>query len=397
MAAKKKPTRTPTRGKAGSAPQQRTATSASKRRRWPKPKRVCILTGGGDAPGLNAVVRAFVKACLEYDIEVYGSEDGFEGLIQSGKLVKLKRDSVRGILPKGGSILGCSNRANPFAYPTVDKRGRKRDVDVSAQVLERIQKHEIEALVMVGGDGTMDHAKSMMELGVPVIGVPKTIDNDLAATDFTFGFDTAVGTATWAIDALHSTAESHDRVMVLELMGRYAGWIALHAGIAGGADAIAIPEIPYDVDRIAARIKERADRGTTFSIVVVGEGAKPKGGTVATLAKGRKGHLERLGGAGAQVAALLGERLDHELRVTVLGHLQRGGSPSSFDRLLGTRFGVAAANLVRDGKMGRMVALRGNEITHVPIEKALAAPKLVPNTGELIQTAKAIGIEVGEP
>lgn len=377
------------------AAKKKSKASTAARRRIRKPKRVCILTGGGDAPGLNAVVRAFVKSALEYGIEVYGSEDGFEGLIQSGKLVKLKRESVRGILPKGGSILGCSNRANPFAYPTFDKRGRRRDVDVSAQVLERIQKHEIEALVMVGGDGTMSHAQSMMELGIPVVGVPKTIDNDLAATDFTFGFDTAVGTATWAIDALHSTAESHDRVMVVELMGRYAGWIALHAGIAGGADAIAIPEIPYDVDRIADRIKERAARGTTFSIVVVGEGAKPKGGTLATLTKGRKGHLERLGGAGAQMASLLSDRLTHELRVTVLGHLQRGGSPSSFDRLLGTRFGVAAAGLVRDGKMGRMVALRGNKVIHVPIEQALAEAKLVPPTGELIETAKAIGIEVG--
>ncbi len=360
-------------------------------------KRACILTGGGDAPGLNAVIRAFVKTCVDLDIEVYGSEDGFEGLIQPDRLVRLKKASVRGILPKGGSIIGCSNRANPFAYPTRDARGRERFVDVSQQVLARIREHEIDVLVMVGGDGTMTHARDLMKLGVRVVGVPKTIDNDLAATDYTFGFDTAVETATWAIDALHSTAESHDRVMVVELMGRYAGWISLYAGIAGGADVIVIPEIPYDVERIVAKVEERAARGVTFSIVVVGEGAHPKGGAVSRLTRGRKGHLERLGGAGQTLADQLKHRIPHEVRVTVLGHLQRGGSPSSFDRLLGTRFGVEAAWLCQRGDTGRMVALRGQDIVTVPIEEAVGHPKLVPVDGELVRAARAVGIELGAP
>ena len=225
--------------------------------------------------------------------------------------------------------------------------------------------------------------------------MPKTIDNDLAATDYTFGFDTALSTATWAIDALHSTAESHDRVMVLEVMGRYAGWIALSAGLAGGADVIAIPEIPYDVDRIIEHIKRRSETGSSFSLVVVGEGARPKGGKRATLSRGRKGHLERLGGAGQIMAALLEGRIPHELRVTVLGHIQRGGSPSAFDRVLGTRMGVEAALACGRGDSGIMVALRGTDIVTAPIEEALAAPKLVPVTGELVEVARRVGIEVG--
>lgn len=355
------------------------------------------MTGGGDAPGLNPVLRAFVKTCTEFGIEVYGSEDGFEGLIQPNRLVKLRNASVRGILPKGGSVLGCSNTANPFAYPEKDKRGRVRHRDRSAEVLERIAAHDIDILVMVGGDGTMAHALSISKLGVPVIGIPKTIDNDLAATEYTFGFDTAVDTATWAIDTLHTTAESHDRVMVLELMGRYAGWIALCAGIAGGADVVAIPEIPYDIERIVSHIEARAKRGASFSIVVVGEGAHPRDGARATVAAGTAGHLERLGGAGETMAGLLRGRLEHDVRVTVLGHLQRGGSPSSFDRLLGTRFGVAAAQLCKAGDTGKMVALRDGEIVHVPIRQALKAPKLVKPRGELVRAARMVGIELGAP
>lgn len=358
-------------------------------------RRACILTGGGDAPGLNAVVRAFVKTATSLGIEVYGSEDGFEGLIQPDRLVKLTSASVRGILPRGGSILGCSNRANPFAYPTRDSRGREQLKDVSEVVLERIADHEIDVLVMVGGDGTMHHAQDFMKRGVRVIGVPKTIDNDLAATDYTFGFDTALDTATWAIDALHSTAESHDRVMLVELMGRYAGWISLCAGIAGGADVILIPEIPYDVSRVVAKIEERASRGVTFSIVVVGEGAHPKGGRVSTVSKGKKGHLARLGGAAQALADELKTRVPHEIRVTVLGHLQRGGSPSAFDRVLGTRFGVEAALLCRRGETGKMVALRGQDIVSVPIDHAVDRPKLVDPDGELVRAAKSIGIELG--
>jgi phosphofructokinase-like protein len=360
-----------------------------------KARRVCILTGGGDAPGLNAVIRAFVKTCTASGIEVYGSEDGFEGLIQPGRLIKLNRTSVRGILPRGGSILGCSNRANPFAYPERDARGRERMVDVSAAVVERIKRHEFDVVVMVGGDGTLHHAREFMRRGVGVVGVPKTIDNDLSATDYTFGFDTALHTATWAIDALHATAESHDRVMVVEVMGREAGWIALCAGIAGGADAIAIPEIAYDIDRIASKIRNRSEHGAKFSIVVVGEGARPMGGHLSTVTRARKGHLARLGGAGQQLADRLEGRIPHEIRVTVLGHLQRGGSPSPFDRLLGTRFGVRAAMCCEHGELGVMVSLRGEDIVTVPIEEALRKPKLVPTNGELVQVARRIGIEIG--
>lgn len=370
---------------------QKSDTTANKR-----PPRVCVLTGGGDAPGLNAVLRAFVKTGTALGLEILGSEDGFEGLISGDRIVKLKPNSVRGILPRGGSILGCSNRANPFAYPSGrDAQGKEIFTDVSERVLQHIADHQIDALVMVGGDGTMTHASELQKRGVRVVGVPKTIDNDLAATDFTFGFDTAVSTATWAIDALHSTAESHDRVMLIELMGRYAGWLALHAGIAGGADVILLPEIPYDVDRVIAKIQKRAQDGATFSLVVVGEGARPKDGQMSTISEGAKGHLARLGGAAQQLQQLLLGRLDHEIRVTVLGHLQRGGTPSAFDRLLGTRFGVAAANLCAQGQWGQMVALRGQDVTHVPIGDAVDHPKLVPIDGELVQAARAIGTELG--
>ena len=380
--------------------QRKSATRSSRGKRSPavrRPafKRVCLLTGGGDAPGLNAVIRAFVKACEPLGIEVYGSEDGFEGLIQPGRLVLLTRASVRGILPKGGSILGCSNRANPFAYPVKDKRDRETTIDVSEDVLRRLKKHKIDAVVMVGGDGTMHHAGEFMRRGVRVIGVPKTIDNDLMGTDHTFGFDTALGTATWAIDALHSTAEAHDRIMILEVMGRYAGWIALCAGIAGGADVIVIPEIPYDVERIVGKINARTQAGATFSILVVGEGARPKGGAHATVERGRKGHLARLGGAGQTLADQLKYRIPHDIRVTVLGHLQRGGSPSAFDRLLGTRFGVAAAHCCERGETGIMVALHGQDIVTVPIERAISATKLVPPAGDLVEAARSIGIELG--
>jgi phosphofructokinase-like protein len=360
-----------------------------------KIRRVCILTGGGDAPGLNAVIRAFVKSCSEIGIDVLGSEDGFEGLIAPGRLVELSRSGVRGILPRGGSILGCSTRANPFAYPVRDARGRERLVDVSETVIERVRQHEIDALVLVGGDGTMHHARAFMRRRLSVVGVPKTIDNDLSATDYTFGFDTALATATWAIDTLHTTAESHDRVMIVELMGRDAGWIALSAGIAGGADVVAIPEIPYDVERVIAKIKRRSEQGKTFSIVVVGEGAHEKGHARTILERGKKGHLPRLGGAGQALARRLEGRIPHDVRVTVLGHLQRGGSPTAFDRVLGTRFGVEAALCCERGEFGVMVALRGQEIVTVKMADVLRSPKLVPTRGELVRVARRVGIELG--
>jgi 6-phosphofructokinase 1 len=374
---------------------KRASRAAVKRAPAEPVKRVCILTAGGDAPGLNAVLRAFVKTSDRLGLDVFGSEDGFEGLIHPGRLPRMTRDTVRGILPKGGSVLGCSNRANPFSYPTHDARGREKLIDVSGEVMERLKSHAIDVLVLVGGDGTMHHAKSLADRGVRVIGVPKTIDNDLAATDYTFGFDTALGTATWAIDALHATAESHDRVMVVEVMGRYAGWIALCAGIAGGADVVVIPEMPYDIDRIANAIRVRSERGSTFSIVVVGEGARPRDGARSTIEKGRRGHLARLGGAAQHVADQLEGKIPHELRVTVLGHLQRGGTPSAFDRVLGTRLGVKAALCCANGDTGLMVALRGTEIVTVTLADALQAPKLVPTTGELVDVARSVGIELG--
>ncbi len=358
-----------------------------------------VLTGGGDAPGLNSVLRAVVKkATSEHGWKVMGSEDGFEGLIQpprNGKMVVLTPQSVRGILPRGGSILGCSNVANPWAYPVRGKRGEKRFVDVHGKVLRHIRHYDLDALIVIGGDGTMSMARRLADLGVRVVGVPKTIDNDLAATDYTFGFDTAVATATWAIDALHSTAAAHDRVLIVELMGRDAGWIAMHAGIAGGADVILVPEIPYRIDRVLRKIRSRGGRYDSFSIVVVAEGAKPAGGDVSTLAKGREGHLPRLGGAGQRVAEALAGHIDHEIRVTVLGHLQRGGSPSAFDRILGTRFGAAAVDLVARGGFGRMVCLRTPYIESVPLEEAIGHSKRVDPTGELVAVARAMGIEMG--
>lgn len=360
-------------------------------------RRVLILTGGGDAPGLNAVLRAFVKTATDLGLKVFGSEDGFAGLMEEPtRVVPLTREDVRGILPKGGSILGCSNRANPFAYVERGADGTERTVDLSERVKTKLQELEIDILVLVGGDGTMDIGMRFAKMGVSVVGIPKTIDNDLAATDLTFGLDTAVGTATWAIDALHSTAEAHDRVMILEVMGRDAGWIALLAGIAGGADVILIPEIHYDIDRIVDKIEARSPTGNSFSIVVVGEGAKPIGGTVSDITASHESISQRQDGPGAQLAALLEARTDHEIRVTVLGHLQRGGSPSSFDRILGTRFGVHAAYLCYNDNTGQVAALKGQDIVSVPLESAVANLKRVPPDGELVMVARTMGIELGE-
>jgi 6-phosphofructokinase 1 len=360
------------------------------------PKRACILTGGGDAPGLNAVLRGFVHRALQHGIEVLGSEDGFEGLIEPQVRVRqLGYRDVSGIYSKGGSILGCSNTANPFHYPG-PKGGPKEDKDVSALVVERLRKLEVDALVLAGGDGTMTHASMFMKLGVPCVGIPKTIDNDLEATDYTFGFDSAVHNVTWALDALQSTASAHDRVMILEVMGRYAGWIALHAGIAGGADVILVPEMPYDVDRVVARIRQREQLGITYTVIVVSEGAKPKGGTMAVVEAGTPGHLPKLGGAGDRLMQELKRaNLPHEMRVTVLGHIQRGGSPTSFDRVLGTRMGTFAADLCQKGAYGQMVTLRGTKIGSISILEAIGKNKLVDPDGPLVAAARAVDTELG--
>ena len=362
-----------------------------------KVRRVLILAGGGDAPGLNAVLRAFVKTATDLDLQVYGSEDGFAGLIEEpGSVVRLTPSRVRGILPKGGSVLGCSDHADPFAYLVTDSDGAERTVDVSERVKAKLDELEIDILVLVGGGGTMDIGMRFAKLGVPVVGIPKTIGNDLAATDLTFGLDSAVSTATEAIDALHSTDEGHERVMILEVIGHDAGWIALMSGIAGGADVILIPEILYDLDRVVDKIGTRSSAARRFIIIVVGEGSKPLGGTVSRINEAHESASQRHDGAAFQLARLLEGRIDHEIRVTVLGHLQRAGSPSSFDRILGTRFGVYAAELCYHDNTGQVVVLRGQEVLSVPLEAAVANLKRVPPDGELVGVARAVGIELGQ-
>ena len=362
-----------------------------------KLRRVLILTGGEDAPGINAVVRAFVKTATDLGMRVYGSEDGFTGLIdEPPRITRLTPSSVQGVLPKGGSVLGCSNQANPFAYEVRGSDGSRRTIDVSERVKAILQEQEIDILVLVGGDSTLEIGMRLATMGVPVVGVPKAAENDLAATDIAFGLDTAVATATNAIDALHSTAEAYDQVMVLEVMGRHTGWIALMSGIAGGADVILIPEIHYDVDRVIDKVRTRSAAGRRFSIVVVGEGAKPIGGTVSSISDAHETTPPRHAGAGLQLARLLDGRIDHEVRVTVLGHLQRGGSPSSFDRLLGTRFGVHAAELCYHDNTSQIVSLRGQDVVAMPLEAAVGNHKRVPPDGELVGVARSIGIELGQ-
>jgi len=358
-------------------------------------KHVGILTAGGDCPGLNAVIRAFVKTAEAHcDWDVVGIIDGFEGFLEPNGIRPLKGSDVRGILTMGGTILGTSNRCDPFAV-RVKADGETRVVDRSADVIARMRELELGALAVIGGDGSMAIASRFAKLGVPIVGVPKTIDNDLAATDVTFGFDTAVSTATDAIDRLRSTAEAHHRVMVIEVMGRNAGWIALEAGLAGGGDVILIPEIPFQVRKVAEAIMERSRKGRTFSIVVVAEGAHPLGGRPITQRIGPDG-FPRLGGVGVWLADEIGQRVHFEVRATVLGHVQRGGSPTAFDRVLATRLGCAAAWCVDRGEVGRMVAVRGMDIISVPIEEAVRESKLVPPDGEKVMTARSLGVSFGD-
>lgn len=358
-------------------------------------KRIGVLTGGGDCPGLNAVIRGvFKSASNRYQWEVVGIEDGFEGLIRDDKTRPLTQQNTRGILTIGGTILGTTNRGNPFEF--VDTDGIKKDL--SSVVLDNIKKLSLDGLVVIGGDGSLSIANQLYKMGAPVVGVPKTIDNDLSVTDVTFGFDTAVNTAMDALDKLHSTAESHHRVIVLEVMGRYAGWIALHAGIAGGADVILIPEIPFDRGKVCDKMRSRFHGKSGFGIVVVAEGAKPLGGGVITQAPAEKGRLERLGGVGNRVGDDIAMCLGPEgvdVRITVLGHIQRGGSPTAFDRILSTRFGSEAVELIARGDFGKMVCLKGQDIVSVPIEDAVSRMKSVQPDGQLVKTAEAIGISFG--
>jgi phosphofructokinase-like protein len=359
-------------------------------------RRIGVLTGGGDCPGLNAVLRALVKtAAGSYGWEVLGFEDGFDGLLDPERVRPLTPDAVRGILPRGGTILGTTNRSNPFDY-VWKEQGAVRRADRSAEALERFGTLKLDALVVIGGDGTLAIAERFHRLGMPVVGVPKTIDNDLSATDVTFGYQTALQFSMEAIDRLHTTAESHHRVLIVEVMGRHAGWIAVESGLAGGSDVILLPEIPFEVERVVAALAARRSRGRGFSIVVAAEGAAPRGGDQFVQASADQTSPTRLGGIGTWLAAEIEARMDVEARCVVLGHLQRGGSPVAFDRVLGTRFGAAAARLVAAGGFGQMVALQSPRVVAVSLAEAVGVLKRVSPDGELVESARGLGVSFGD-
>lgn len=362
-----------------------------------KIKRIGIITGGGDCPGLNAVIRAVAKTAMDkYDATVVGIEDGFEGFVE-GRMRELSNQDVSGILSLGGTILGTSNKGDPFNYPEETIDGEIEISDESARVVRNYRRWGLDAVINIGGDGTMHISNKLLAMGLNIIGVPKTIDNDLAATDLTFGFDSALFVATEAIDRLHTTGSSHHRVMVIEVMGRDAGWIALSAGLAGGADIILIPEIPFQWEVIYNKVKERSLHGKRFSIICVAEGAKPANGDVVIKEMDiKRTDARRLGGVGELVGNSISADTGLETRVTVLGHLQRGGSPTPFDRNLSTRFGFKACQLAAEGKFGQMVALQGSSIGSVPISEAISHQKLVPPDCEEILAARAVGTSFGD-
>lgn len=361
-----------------------------------KIKKIAIMTGGGDCPGLNPVIRAVTKAAINVKgWEVIGFRNGYKGLYNND-WIPLDQKSTSGLLHRGGTVLYSSNKDNLFHYQ-VEEDGEMVYRDVSDVGVKNLKDLNVDVLFIVGGDGTLTSARDFARKGVKVIAIPKTIDNDLASTDTTFGFSTAVNVATEALDRLHTTAQSHHRIMVLEVMGRYAGWIALHAGIGGGADAILLPEIPYDIQKVAAKIEERKERGKNFSVVVVGEGAKPIDGEVVVrdIVEDSPDPI-RLGGIGIKVAQDLEKICGNETRATILGHLQRGGSPSASDRVLSTRYGVAAVRLAVEGKFGNMVTLKGNQMSYDSLENVIGQKsKNVNPNGELVEMAKAIGISFG--
>jgi len=360
-------------------------------------KKIGILTGGGDCPGLNAVIRAVTRtAILKYDLEVIGYRFGYRGLYKND-FIKLDLPSVSGIQNRGGTILFSSNKDNLFDYEVIEN-GVSFKKDVSDVAIQNMKKEGVDVLIVVGGDGTLTSARDFSRKGVKIIGVPKTIDNDLDVTEFTFGFISALDVATDALDRLHTTAESHHRIMILEVMGRNAGWIALESGIAGSADVILIPEIPYDIKKIVAKFKEREKKGKLFSIVVVAEGAKPKNGeTVISKIVPDSPDPIRYGGIGNKLADDL-EKLviKNEIRCTILGHLQRGGSPATFDRILATRYGVAAVELIDQNRYGNMVCLKGNKMTYEHLENIIGRLKTVNPEGELVRVGKSIGISFGD-
>ena len=359
-------------------------------------RRVAILTAGGDCPGLNAVIRAVAKKAHGEGYEVIGIEDGYEGLVNN-KVRKLENSDVSGILTLGGTILGTSNTANPYHY-AIEKKGCKLIFrDYHKRAISNFRKLKADALVTIGGDGTLSNAYRLYEDGVPVVGVPKTIDNDIVGTDITFGFDTAVSIATEGIDRVHTTAQSHHRVMIVEVMGRTAGWIALHSGVAGGGDIILLPEIPYDINSITKKMKERHGKGKKFSIIVISEGARPKGGDVVVKRMVKESFESiRLGG----VSFVLGEQIEKmtcvETRAVVMGHLQRGGSPTPFDRVLATQLGTRAMDFVNEGAFGNMVAVRNNEFVKVSLKDVANGKRLVPINHPLIESARSVGTCFGD-
>jgi 6-phosphofructokinase 1 len=352
-------------------------------------RRIGVLTGGGDAPGLNAVIRAVVKTAeFEYGWKVMGIEDGFEGLLTPPRIVNLGLESVRGLLPRGGTILGSTNKGH-FSTTLVDGVPQ-RDPAPYKEVAQNMRRLGLDALVVIGGEGSQGIASEFAKYGIRAIGVPKTIDNDLHGSDRTFGFDTALFVSTEAIDRLHTTAASHDRVMVIEVMGRHAGWIALHSGIGGGADIILIPEIPFTMEAVAAKVLAREYQGSKFSIIVVAEGAMVAGGSELYVEDGR------LGGIGQLVAQEVGRLTGKDSRVVVLGHLQRGGAPTPYDRVLATRFGCAAVRELANGKFGQIVVLKGAELSTISMAEAAGKVKLVPADSEQVQTARGLGIAFGD-
>ncbi len=358
--------------------------------------RIAISTGGGDAPGLNAVIRAAVLSARTRGWDVLGIKRGFAGLLGEDEIVPLTVDSVRGIAGQGGTIIKTTNRGSPFAYPVQKPDGTWTNIDRSDELVENARNLGIEAIISIGGDGSLKIAQQLCTKGVRVVSVPKTIDNDVAGTITTFGFDTAVNTAMEAIDKLHTTAESHDRVMVLEVTGREAGFIALHAGVAGTADVILIPEIEWDLEKVCDKIMARDASGKRFSIVVVAEGSKPRGGHESIIGASLPGQDRRLGGIAERLGYDIQRITGKETRSMVLGHLQRGGSPTGYDRLLATRFGAAAVQAVAEKKWGHMVALQSPHLVTVPIEEVLKETKRVDPKHDIVQAARMIGISFGD-
>ncbi|MEO0477092.1 MAG: ATP-dependent 6-phosphofructokinase [Planctomycetota bacterium] len=359
-------------------------------------KRIGVLTGGGDCPGLNAVIRAVTKsAIVDYGLEVVGIKDGFLGLVED-RTQPLTEADVSGILTRGGTILGSNNKCNPKKYADVKPDGSFEIIDVTDRCMDSIKKHGIDALIVIGGDGTMACAKNFVDQGVNCIGVPKTIDNDLVGTDVTFGFATAVDTATEAIDRIHTTAASHHRAMVIEVMGRNAGWIALHAGLASGSDIILLPEMPFDIDKVCEVVRQRSESGKGFSLICCSEGAKAKGAEqVIKKLDPTSPDPVRLGGIGQIVTDQIQEQTGIEARNTVLGYVQRGGTPSSTDRVLATQFGHKAINVLLSGQPNRLIVMHGRDVTHAPLEAAAGKQRTVPLDHPLLATALAVGTSFG--